>query len=232
MAVKKILIVGAGFAGATYARTLADSGHFIDVIDKRDHVAGNAFDYVDPNGIRVHRYGPHLFHTNNEAVVNWLKIWGDWVPYEHRVRALLPNGITAPLPINRVTLETVFGVRLADAAAAEAFLAGQAESRPRVANAADYLGSKIGRQLTDLFFRPYTKKMWGLDLEDLDASVVQRIPLRYDDESRYFPNDRFQLIPKYGYTAVFEEILDHPRTTVFERARIRLRYELPERADR
>jgi UDP-galactopyranose mutase len=214
MSRKRILVVGAGFAGATYARTLAAAGHLVQVIDKRAHVAGNAFDFVDVNGVRVHRYGPHLFHTNNEKVVDWLQRWGEWVPYEHRVRAQLPNGSTAPLPINRRTLEMVFDVTLPDAYGAEEFLSRLVEPRPRIDNAADYLMSKIGRDLTDLFFRPYTKKMWELDLEDLDPSVVQRIPLRFDDEDRYFPNDRYQMLPKYGYTTIFETLLNHPNIEV------------------
>jgi len=204
------LVVGAGFAGATYARTLADSGLKVTVIDKRDHVGGNAHDYVDASGTRVHRYGPHLFHTNNEQVVEWVKRWGEWVAYDHRVRALLPSGKTAPLPINRRTLETVFDVALADATAAEQFLARIAEPVERVTNAADFLHSRIGSKLTNLFFRPYTKKMWDLDLEDLDASVVKRLPLRFDDEDRYFPADRFQLMPRLGYASIFDRILDHP----------------------
>ncbi len=205
-----VLVVGAGFAGATYARTLADRGLQVTVVDKRDHLGGNAYDHVDGNGTRVHRYGPHLFHTNNEEVVDWVTQWGEWVGYDHRVRALLPSGKTAPLPINRRTLETVFDVTLPDAAAAEQFLARVAEPTERIANAADYLRSRIGSQLTNLFFRPYTKKMWDLDLEDLDPSVVKRLPLRFDDEDRYFPGDRFQIMPRYGYTSIFERIFDHP----------------------
>jgi len=208
------LVVGAGFAGAAYARTLADRGLQVAVIEKREHLGGNAHDYVDSSGTRVHRYGPHLFHTNNEQVVGWVKQWGEWVAYDHRVRALLPSGKTAPLPINRRTLEAVFDVVLPDATAAEQFLARVAEPTEQVTNAADYLHSRIGSQLTNLFFRPYTKKMWDLDLEDLDPSVVKRLPLRFDDEDRYFPGDQFQLMPRYGYTPIFERIFDHPNIKV------------------
>jgi UDP-galactopyranose mutase len=105
-------------------------------------------------------------------------------------------------------------VALPDATAAETFLAKVSEPTEHIANAADYLRSRLGKQLTDLFFRPYTKKMWSLDLEELDASVVKRIPLRFDDEDRYFPDDRFQMMPRRGYTAIFERILDHPNITV------------------
>lgn len=209
-----VLIVGAGFAGAVYARTLAERGWRVDVIDRRPHVAGNAFDEVVATGTRIHRYGPHLFHTNTERVVTWLSRFGAFVPYEHRVQAELPDGSRVPLPINRQTINAVFGVTLPDSDAVQAFLAAQAEPNPAPLSAADFLNAHIGRRLTDLFFRPYTKKMWALDLEDLDAAVVKRIPLRFDDEDRYFPNDRFQMLPRDGYTRLVETILDHPTIRV------------------
>ncbi len=131
--------------GATYARNLAEAGHSVTILDKRDHVGGNAYDFVDQSGTRIHRYGPHLFHTNNEEVVHWLGRWGDWVRYDHRVRALLPSGLTAPLPINRRTLEIVFGVHLADAEAAQALLARVSTRIEHPAHAADYLHSRIGK---------------------------------------------------------------------------------------
>ncbi len=206
---RNILVVGAGFAGAVHARVLAEAGHRVEVIDRRDHIAGNAYDEVDANGVRVHRYGPHLFHTSNERVVAWLGRFGMLIPYEHRVAALIGDRGLVPLPVNRRTLETVFGRDLPDAASAEALLRELAEHIPSPANAAEYLRSRIGTALTDLFFRPYTKKMWGLDLEDMAAAVVQRIPIRTDDEDRYFPTDRFQILPRDGYTALFDRILDH-----------------------
>jgi UDP-galactopyranose mutase len=209
-----VLVVGAGFAGAAYARTLAERGWQVDVIDRRQHVAGNAFDEVAATGTRIHRYGPHLFHTNNERVVNWLSRFGAFVPYQHRVQAELPGGSCVPLPINRQTINAVFGITLPDSDAVQAFLAAQAEPNPAPLSAADFLHAHIGRRLTDLFFRPYTKKMWALDLEDLDATVVKRIPLRFDDEDRYFPDDRFQMLPRDGYTPLVKAILDHPAIRV------------------
>lgn len=207
---RRVLVVGAGFAGAVHARELAEAGYEVDVIDQRPHIGGNAYDQIAPTGERVHRYGPHLFHTNNEAVVRWLARFGTFIPYEHRVQARLEDGSCVPLPINRTTIATVFGVRLRDEAAARAFLRGQAEAIAVPANAAEHLYARIGRVLTDLFFRPYTRKMWDLELEELDASVVKRIPIRFDDETRYFPDDRFQLLPRDGYTPLFAAILDHP----------------------
>jgi UDP-galactopyranose mutase len=214
MAEGRILVVGAGFAGAVYARTLAEAGFDVDLVDRRPHVAGNAYDEVDATGVRVHRYGPHLFHTNDAGIVRWLKRFGTFVPYEHRVEALLADGRRVPLPVNRTTISQVFGVPLSNATATEAFLATQATFIEAPANAAENLASKIGNHLTDLFFRPYTRKMWNLDLEALDASVVKRIPIRFDDEDRYFPGDRFQLLPRDGYAGVFGNILDHARIVV------------------
>jgi UDP-galactopyranose mutase len=209
----RILIVGCGFAGATFARELAEAGWEVDMIDQRSHIGGNAYDEV-ANGVRVHRYGPHLFHTSNKKVVDWLVRFGAFVPYEHRVQALLPDGRCVGLPVNRNTINEVFGLSLNDGAEVQAFLQTQARPIPQPANAAEYLAARIGVVLMDLFFRPYTRKMWGLDLEDIDASVVKRIPLRYDEEDRYFPDDCFQMMPRFGYTRLFENILDHPRIRV------------------
>jgi UDP-galactopyranose mutase len=209
-----ILVVGAGFAGAVYARTLADAGCTVHVIDRRDHIAGNAADFTDSNGLRVHRYGPHLFHTNVTAVFDWLQRFAAFVPYQHRVRAKLSDGRHVPLPINLDTLNTVFGESLSNEAEAAAFLRRVAVPIPDPRNAAEHLRSRIGDILTDLFFRPYTRKMWGMDLEELDAGVVKRLPLRFDHVDLYFPDDRYQALPRDGYAALFQSILDHPAISV------------------
>ena len=211
---KSILVVGAGFAGAVYARTLADNGHAVRVIDRRSHIAGNAYDEVTAEGVRLHRYGPHLFHTSNRRVVDWLSRFTVLDDYQHKVEALLDDGRCVPLPINRATINAVFGVMLRDEPSVRAFLAAQAEPRADIRNAADHLVANIGSTLTDLFFRPYTRKMWRMELEDLDAAVVKRIPIRTDDEDRYFPDDLYQAMPRDGYTAAFGRILDHPAISV------------------
>lgn len=205
----KILVVGAGMAGAVYARELADAGHLVHVIDQRDHIAGNCFDFVDQCGVRVHRYGPHLLHTSNEAVVSWLSRFTDWVPYEHKVVAKLPDGDMVPLPVNLTTVNHVFGQELKTQEEVSHFLKTVSVERHPVLTAEDHLYSTIGETLTDLFFRPYTKKMWAMDLREMDAAVVKRLGVRSDREDRYFPNDSFQAMPKSGFTAMFERILDH-----------------------
>jgi UDP-galactopyranose mutase len=210
----RILVVGAGLSGATHARVLAEAGHFVDVIDRRRHVAGNAHDEVDATGVRRHAYGPHLFHTNSDRVMAWLARFSEFVPYEHRVTARLPGGVHAPLPVGRLTVNAVFRVHLADEAEVREFLAREAVPHARPRNAAEHLVSRVGTALTDLLFRPYSRKMWGMDLEDLDPSVVRRIPVRHDDETRYFTTDRHQCLPRHGYTDLVQRVLDHPRVRV------------------
>jgi UDP-galactopyranose mutase len=206
---RKALIVGAGFGGAVYARELADAGFAVEVIDKREHIGGNCFDYVTDAGVRVHKYGPHLFHTSNRQVVDWLSQFTEWLPYEHRVVACLPDDRLVPMPVNLDTVNAVFGTDLQDADEVAAYLAGRTILRDKIASAEDHLFAKIGPELTDLFFRPYTKKMWGFDLSEMDAGVVRRLEIRTDRENRYFPNDSFQAMPAKGYTHLFERLFDH-----------------------
>ena len=176
-----VLIVGAGFSGAVLARQLVDNDPniYIDLIDERDHVGGNAYDYTNKHGIRIHKYGPHLFHTNNERVWNWISSYGEWVEYKHKVKALLNDGRYVTLPVNRETKEIV----------------GE-------------------ENVIKTFFAPYTYKMWGKTIEELDPGIMKRVPIRDDDNELYFPNDKFQFLPKDGYTAVFDEILSHKRISV------------------
>lgn len=211
---KTILIVGAGFAGAVHARLLANAGYKIDVIDQRSHIAGNCYDFIDENGIRKHKYGPHLFHTNNGKIVEWLSEFTTWVPYVHRVRALLKNDIDVPLPINRETINIVLGQSLSNDDEVRNFLSAISIPCGKPQNAADYLYSQVGEHLTDIFFRTYTKKMWALDLEELPVSVVQRIPMNVGSDDRYFPADQYNMLPKNGYTQLFRNILSHDSINV------------------
>jgi UDP-galactopyranose mutase len=212
---KRILVVGAGFAGATYARELAEAGWRVEVIDRRPHIAGNAFDEIDSTGIRRHVYGPHLFHTKSERVMAWLQRFAAFMPYQHRVSAFVPAiGRCVPLPVNRTTVNEVFGQSLATPEEVRGFLARLAAPNEAPRNAAEFLNAKIGAELTDLLFRPYSFKMWGMQLEEMAASVVQRIPIRHDDEDRYFPDDFFQGLPRAGYTELVRRILDHPAIRV------------------
>ena len=209
-----VLIVGAGFSGAVHARALAEAGVSVNVIDQRPHVAGNAHDAVNADGVRVHTYGPHLFHTANVDVLQWVTARGRWNRFTHRVKAVLPDHRLVGLPINLDTVNAVFGTSFESSEEVDAHLARIAVAKEKVGNAAEYLHSRIGVELTDLFFRPYTKKMWGFDLEEMAPAVVKRIPLRTDRRDTYFPDGETQLLPEGGYTTFFEELLDHPLIAV------------------
>ncbi len=206
-----ILVVGAGFAGATCARALADAGHRVRVIDRRSHVAGNAFDAFDAHGVLVHRYGPHIFHTNSDRVVAFLSRFTQWLPYEHRVLASV-RGQWLPIPINRTTLSRLYGQAL-DEAGAAAWLERVREPRAPIRTSEDVVLNAVGSELCDLFFRGYTRKQWGCELSELSAGVAARIPTRCNDDDRYF-TDSFQAMPLHGYTRMFECMLAHPGITV------------------
>ena len=203
---KSILVVGAGFAGSVMARELADAGYRVKVIDKRPHIAGNAYDEYDRYGVLVHLYGPHIFHTNGERIVQFLSRFTEWHPYEHRVRAVL-NGVTYPFPINRDTLNRLYGLDL-DEASAAAYYEKVREPRDPVLTSEDLILNSMGRDLYEKFFLNYTRKQWGLDPSQLKAGVAARIPVRTNSDDRYF-TDSFQAMPKQGYTTMFKNILDH-----------------------
>lgn len=207
------LVVGAGFAGSVLAERIAEErGERVLVVDRRQHIAGNAYDERDAAGVLMHRYGPHIFHTNSDQVLDYLSRFTEWRPYEHRVLAQV-DGKLVPVPINRTTLDELYGLALADDAAAEAFLASKAEPVADIKTSEDQVVSKVGRELYEKFFRGYTRKQWGLDPSQLDKSVTARIPVRYNTDDRYF-TDRFQCMPLHGYTAMFRRMLDHPLITV------------------
>lgn len=209
-----VLVVGCGFAGATIARVLAENGIRVKLIDQRDHLGGNAFDELHANGERLHRYGPHLLHGKAESkAIRFLSRFTEWVPYEHRVRALLPDGRTTPLPVNATTLEDVFGVTLTSEEQASNFLATKRGVIKQPSNTDEIFINNVGDELADLFFRPYTRKMWGCDARDLKPSVGARLPVRVNRDDRYF-QDSFQALPAQGYTALFERMLDHPRIEI------------------
>jgi UDP-galactopyranose mutase len=206
------LVVGAGLAGATLAERLASQlGASVLVVEKRPHVAGNAYDLVDERGLRFHQYGPHIFHTNAPHVVAYLSRFTRWIPYEHRVLARV-DGRLVPIPINRTTINRLYGTAF-DEAGAAAFLAARAESPPRIATSEDAIVARVGRELYETFFRGYTRKQWGLDPAELDASVCGRVPTRTNDDDRYF-TDAFQAIPADGFTALVRRMLAHPRIQV------------------
>jgi UDP-galactopyranose mutase len=202
------LVVGAGFAGATLAERLAtDGGQRVLVCDRRSHVAGNAYDHYDDGGILVHRYGPHIFHTNSWEVFDYLSRFTAWRPYEHRVLTSV-DGQLVPFPINLDTVNRLYGLEL-NALELEGFFASQAEPRSPIRTSEDVVVSAVGRDLYLKFFRNYTRKQWDLDPSELDASVTARVPTRLNRDDRYFA-DTYQAMPVHGYTRMFERMLAHP----------------------
>ncbi len=206
------IVVGAGFAGAVLAERLANSlSKRVLVVDKRPHIAGNAYDYYNEDGILVHLYGPHIFHTASQKVFDYLSRFTEWRPYEHRVLASV-DGKLLPIPINLDTINQLYGLDL-DEAGMEKFLAERAEPRATIRTSEDIVVSKVGRELYEKFFRNYTRKQWGMDPSELDSAVAGRIPVRFNHDDRYF-SDAFQAMPLEGYTRMFERMLKHPRITV------------------
>jgi UDP-galactopyranose mutase len=201
-----VLIVGAGFAGSVIAERCASAGMSVLVIDKREHIAGNACDEFDVHGVLVHRYGPHIFHTNAASVSDYLSRFTTWTPYEHRVLAQV-GGALYPIPINQTTVNRLYGLSLDDQGIAEYF-ASVREPREQILTSEDSVLSSVGHDLCDKFFRGYTRKQWGLDLSELSSSVASRIPVRTNTDDRYF-SDSFQKMPADGYTNMFARILDH-----------------------
>ena len=193
------------------ARELAEAGHKVLVMDRRKHIAGNAYDVKDEHGILIHQYGPHIFHTNSERIFNYLSQFTQWRPYEHRVRGVV-NGQEYPFPINRDTLNQLYDLDLTEEEAAEYFEKVR-EPKEKVLTSEDVVLNSVGRDLYEKFFLNYTKKQWGLDPSKLKAGVAARIPTRTNTDDRYF-TDTYQAMPLHGYTAMFENMLNHPNITV------------------
>jgi UDP-galactopyranose mutase len=207
------LIVGCGFAGSVLAERLATQhGARVLMIDKRDHVGGNAYDEKNADGILYHKYGPHIFHTNSDEIFAYLSRFTRWRPYEHKVLASVRDQLV-PIPINRTTLNTLFGAGLRTDEEAARFLAARAEPVTDIKTSEDVVINAVGRELYELFFRGYTRKQWGLDPSELDKQVTSRIPTRTNTDDRYF-SDKHQAMPLDGYTAMFRKMLDHPNITI------------------
>lgn len=206
------LIVGAGFAGSVLAERLANvSEKKVLIVDQRDHIGGNAYDYFNKDGILIHKYGPHIFHTNSRKVFDYLSKFTPWRPYEHRVLASV-DGQLVPMPINLNTINKLYSLQLSSSEL-ETFFASKAEKLSRVVTSEDVVVSKVGRELYEKFFRGYTRKMWDLDPSELDASVSARVPTRTNRDDRYF-TDTYQAMPAQGYTRMFQKMLSHPNIKI------------------
>ncbi|MCX2484847.1 UDP-galactopyranose mutase [Pedobacter sp. MR2016-24] len=201
------LIVGAGFAGSVLAERLARiANKKVLIIDKRNHIGGNAYDHYDEAGILVHKYGPHIFHTNSKDVYEYLSSYTEWRNYQHKVLASV-DGQLLPIPINLNTINKMYGLTLSSDDVAS-FLESRAEKINDIRTSEDVVVNSVGRELYEKFFRSYTKKQWDLDPSQLSAAVTARIPTRTNRDDRYF-TDTYQVMPLHGYTRMFEKMLDH-----------------------
>ena len=206
------LIVGAGFAGSVLAERIANvRRERVLIVDRRPHVAGNAFDHYDDAGVLVHKYGPHIFHTNSARIFEYLSRFTEWRFYEHRVLALV-DGKLLPIPINLDTVNRLYGLSL-DSEGLEKFFQEKAEEVAEVRTSEDVIVGRVGRDLYVKFFRDYTRKQWGLDPSELDKSVTSRVPVRTNTDDRYF-TDRYQYMPRAGYTAMFNRMLASPLISI------------------
>lgn len=206
------LIVGAGYAGSVLAERLAcGSGKQVLLVDRRPHIGGNAYDHYNESGILVHKYGPHIFHTNSKEVFDYLSRFTEWRPYQHKVLASV-DGRLVPIPINLDTINQLYGLSL-NSFQMEEFLASRAEPKENISTSEDVVVSKVGRELYEKFFRGYSRKQWGLDPSELDAQVTARVPTRTNRDDRYF-TDVYQAMPKHGFTRMFANMLDHPNIRI------------------
>jgi len=201
------LIVGAGLAGCVLAERLAGQlGKTVLIVDKRDHIGGNCFDYHDTAGLLVHKYGPHYFRTNNKKVLDYLSRFTEWHPHSYRILAWV-DGRLVPLPINLDTVNALYGLDLSSFEL-KAFFEKIREPVAEIKTSEDVVVSKVGRELYEKFFKGYTLKQWGLDPSELEASVCARIPVRCNRDDRYF-DARYQVMPKHGYTRMFNKLIAH-----------------------
>lgn len=206
------MIVGAGLAGGVLAERLASqAGKKVLLVEKRNHIGGNTYDHYNEEGILVHKYGPHIFHTNSKDVFEYLGQFTEWRPYEHRVLASV-DGMLVPIPINLNTINALYGLNLCSDEV-DRFFESKAEKKDKITTSEDVVVNKVGRELYNKFFKGYTKKQWDLDPAELDASVTARIPTRNNRDNRYF-TDTYQAIPLHGYTHMFDKLLNHPNIKV------------------
>lgn len=207
-----IFIIGAGISGATLAERYASLGKKVVVVEKRDHIAGNCYDYYDENGILVSKYGAHLFHTNDQQVWDYVNQFSEWYPWEHKVIARVDDK-TVPIPVNITTVNTLFDTNIETEEEMTKWLDENRVVYNPPKNGEEAVLNRVGPVLYEKMFKHYTKKQWDKFPEELNASVLERIPVRTNYDDRYF-SDKYQALPKGGYTQIFKNMLNHPNITV------------------
>jgi UDP-galactopyranose mutase len=207
-----VIVVGAGPVGCVIAdRAARETGWRCLVLEKRPHIAGNCHDFLDENGVLLHRYGPHCFRTWDKNLLDYVGRYTEWIPGNHRVQAL-HKGRLFPIPINLTTLELFFSKKLNEESA-RSLIEQKRHHIKEPKNSEELVLSRVGRELYEAFYRGYTKKQWGLDPAELAPSVCDRVPVRLNRDDRYV-DERFQFMPKNGFTALFQKMLSHPRIDV------------------
>lgn len=208
-----IIIVGAGISGATLAERYATQcNKKVLILDKRDHIGGNCYDYYNEDGILVSKYGAHIFHTTYEKVWQYVSRFTDWHPYQHKVLSYV-DGKLVPVPVNITTVNILFGLHIQSEDEMKAWLKKNTMPIQNPKNSEEVALNRVGKQLYEKMFKNYTTKQWNLPPSKLSPSVIGRIPVRTTFEDRYF-TDPYQAIPKAGYTKVFENMLNHPNITI------------------
>ncbi|NJW51543.1 UDP-galactopyranose mutase [Salinimicrobium oceani] len=207
-----ILIIGAGISGAVLAERYAAIGKRVVILEKRNHIAGNCYDYVDDNNILVSKYGAHLFHTNHQEVWQYVQRFSKWYKWEHKVIAKV-DGQLVPIPVNITTVNRIFGLQISTEKEMADWLEKNRIPFENATNGEEAVLNKVGSVLYEKMFRHYTKKQWDKYPEELDASVLERIPVRKNFDDRYF-TDTYQALPLGGYTKMFESMLSSPRIKV------------------
>lgn len=208
----KNVVTGAGFAGSTIARLIADAGEDVLIIDKRNHIAGNTYDFTDENDILVQKYGPHIFHTNNEQVWQFLSRFTDWNNYQHKVLAHIDEK-NVPVPINLDTVNILYSTSFTTAEELQEFFDSKKVDVKKIKNSKDVVISKVGEDLYEKIFKNYTKKQWGVFPEELEPEVLARVPVRFNNDCRYF-TDKYQGMPLDGYTKMIQNMLNHPKIKI------------------
>jgi UDP-galactopyranose mutase len=209
-----VVVVGAGLAGATAARILAERDYTVLVVERLNHIGGHCYDYRDENGITVHKYGPHIFHTNDENAWKFANRFTEFEYYQHKVKSYV-DGMYVPFPINRDTICRLYGTNI-DSKEVSNFLKGEVEdstfSNPPE-NFKDAVISQVGNYLYKKFFEGYTKKQWETDPDNLSPGLAKRIPVRVNRDDRYF-TDKYQGIPSRGYATLVGNMLEHEKISI------------------
>jgi UDP-galactopyranose mutase len=209
---KKILVVGAGLSGSTIAERATSLGHDVTVIEKRDHIGGNCFDYIDENGILINKYGAHIFHTNSEKVWNYVNRFSEWVPWNHQVLGKIDD-LCFPIPVNIDTVNILTDQQISTEEEMKIWLNNQVSKIDVPLNSKDVGLSKVGSFLYEKIFKDYTWKQWGIYPEDLEPSVLERIPVRTNRNADYF-SDKYQALPKNGYTCFIMNMLKNVKVVL------------------